>query len=1676
MNVVIAFVRAGSARIAKFSIHSVKVLQHALWTRWGGLLALSLVFSGTGHAGIEQVWQYTVSTLPGQVFPTLPAAENAMRGVSVAASYLRLETSAISEEALNNSYSAPEASPLRGSWMYPAPNASGSCLGSSGAVASMIAAQAGANDPCPVDLVPYGSPSAPCSTCALGSVCGIPQSSIETTTQQYSYIVSTHTYPQGVLLCTEVIPRPQESILGVREASCPLGYSLVKTGPDWNFRCVDSATATITGALTQYCGPTKGNPCNVATGDKVQAEHDGSGALPLNRTYHSINQLDIQSKMGFGWIHNYSARLITTGSQLTGAVRASGYAEPLYKRPNTNNFVSRTGSGVQVEPNGSGWVLYQTDGSKENYDATGRLISLVDKAGNVTTLAYDSLSGLLTQVTDAFGHSLTFSYDISLQYLLSITDGAGQAIQYGYTGNNLTRVTYPDGSYRSYHYENASFPNHLTGITDENGSRYATYAYDTLGRAVSTEHAGSAEKVTLQYNADGTTTVTDAVGQQEVFTFSVNGPGIRDVTGIAKGGVQTSNTYTVLAENPQHRVSQSTDELGRQTTFTYDTHHLISKTEAAGTAQARTTTYQYLSEYNNLPTLISSPSVYGTAQKQKSITYSTAQLPTQITESGYTPGGVAVSRSVSMQYNSLGQVTQIDGPRSDVSDVTTFAYYANDTTQGFNRGQLQRVTNALGQSTTYNSYDAAGRLLSMTDANGLQTQYSYDLRGRVLSVTKTPPGGLPRVTRTTYDFVGQVSSVTMPDGIVLSYTYDAAHQLISVTDNLGDKVHYTYDLKGRRTNTSTFDPNGTLVRSLDTTYDAWDRVNSVNNAGSVTQTVFDAVGELVSETNPKNAITTHQYDALARMMKTVDALAGNTAYSYDVNDRVTQVTAPNNAATQYSYDDLGRLTKEISPDRGTTVFSYDAAGNLLSHTDARNLTVTYSYDALNRVVTASYPTASENITYTYDIGTGCTYGIGKLCNLTDASGSTRYGYDAFGNLTMQVHTELNIAYTTAYTYDAGDRLLSITYPGGRVVNYTRDAIGRISAIATTLNGATTTITSARSYSADGALNTQTWGNGKVETRTYDLQGRLTQLKVGTDTRSYTYDANGNVTQKVSTPETGNYTYDVLDRLTADNNGTNTTFGYDANGNRTLLGSTVNVYTANSNRLTKVGTTALTLDAAGNTLINGTWTYSYSNAGQLTQAKNGTTVAGSYIYNALRQRTRKIVGTTTTVYHYDLAGHLIAETQSTGPLIRSYVYADDAPVAQIESVTVLPPDNIIDNTQATFTGTWATATSITGYYGSNYRTHAKGTGTNKVVWTPNVPSSGTYQVYARWVAASTHASNAPFTVKYNGGSATVTKSQRTSNGQWVLLGSYAFSAGTAGNVTLTDNADGTVIADAIKLVATSGGTMQEVLRSIHTDHLNTPRLATNASGTIIWRWEGKAFGDTAPNEDPDLDTIKTTINLRYPGQYADAETGLFYNWNRYYDPKTGRYTTSDPIGLAGGLNTFSYVFDNPLRWIDPIGLFCTNDFAKHYFSGGGTTIDLGSVGLLGAFKSSPSVQSSVSSFKQNVTSRATAKAKSLCKSCDTGTKSTSFSTSDKDVTNVTGRPCLFAVGHSTLFRSAKCGITADCDNRTFSFGCSLGFKVRDKFEDPLDIGIEIPGGTIYRINADWSDSVVGYGSL
>ena len=111
-----------------------------------------------------------------------------------------------------------------------------------------------------------------------------------------------------------------------------------------------------------------------------------------------------------------------------------------------------------------------------------------------------------------------------------------------------------------------------------------------------------------------------------------------------------------------------------------------------------------------------------------------------------------------------------------------------------------------------------------------------------------------------------------------------------------------------------------------------------------------------------------------------------------------------------------------------------------------------------------------------------------------------------------------------------------------------------------------------------------------------------------------------------------------------------------------------------------------------------------------------------------------------------------------------------------------------------------------------------------------------------------------------------------------------------------------------------GVSTEEITYFHVDHQGTPRVGTDSTGASVWTWSylGNAFGDIAP-------TGTATVNLRFAGQYYDSESELFYNWNRYYDPATGRYVSSDPIGLAGGLNTFAYAGANPALYTDPEGL-------------------------------------------------------------------------------------------------------------------------------------------------------------
>jgi len=230
-------------------------------------------------------------------------------------------------------------------------------------------------------------------------------------------------------------------------------------------------------------------------------------------------------------------------------------------------------------------------------------------------------------------------------------------------------------------------------------------------------------------------------------------------------------------------------------------------------------------------------------------------------------------------------------------------------------------------------------------------------------------------------------------------------------------------------------------------------------------------------------------------------------------------------------------------------------------------------------------------------------------------------------------------------------------------------------------------------------------------------------------------------------------------------------------------------------------------------------------------------------------------------------------------------------------------------------------------------------TDAVTWVPALPSSGTYQVYAKWTADETRATDARYSIVHEGGTAEVSVNQRAAGGLWHYLGSYTFDPLSTPTVTLAANDNGSVAADAVRFVGGPGGATD--IAYLHADHLGTPQAITDANAQVLWWRDQTPFGQTV------AEGGFSVSPLRFPGQYADTESGLAYNYFRDYDPALGRYIQSDPIGLNGGLNTYGYVKGNPLSAFDLLGL---DAIFVHYVGypvevPGGLSVPLGHSGAI-----------------------------------------------------------------------------------------------------------------------------------
>ena len=1169
------------------------------------------------------------------------------------------------------------------------------------------------------------------------------------------------------------------------------------------------------------------NPVNAATGNKYTAETDIvlSSGISFLRAYNS-NNLSGGVKIGNNWHHSYQRELYTNPETVT-ATRTDG--KLVYFRLVGSDWINQLQNNEYLnsidDGNGNiiGWQLTNINDTVEKYDAAGKLLSVTGRDGRTQTLIYDTNNQLVT-VTDDIGRELNFTFDGSGR-IDTLTDPAGGIYTYGYdAASNLVSVTYPDNKTRVYHYNeqaytnNTDLPRALTGITDENGIRYATYTYDTSGRAIVTEHAGGVNRHALNYDSSSNTVVTDPLGSQYTYNFQTilgvaKSTGQSQPAGSGCSAVSSATTYDVNGN-----AASRADFNGNKTCYAYDLTRNLEIARVEG-----------LSSGSSCPAdVVNYTPAPGTSER-KIVTnwHVDFRMPVQVTEDG---------RETTMAYDTYGNVTQLsirdtatneartwntgytyhptvpgvivqrieDGPRTDISDVTTIDYYAPDATcTGGHfgcRGRVMRITNSLGHVTDITRYNAHGQVEQIVDANNLTTTLTYDARQRLISrVVGT------ETTAYQYDGVGQLIHLTRPDGSNLYYTYDDAHRLTDIADSLGNAIRYTLDAAGNRTQEEIFDAGNMLAQTRQQEFDALSRLWKIVGAqNQVTELAYDANGNLKQTTDPLLHTSTNQFDALDRLIQANDPLGGQTLQSHDVLDQIAQVTDPKGVATSYTTNAFGDVTQEISQDRGTTTYTYDLAGNQLTRTDARGVVQTTTYDALNRPITQSYSTVAGipptgAITWIYDTGTN---GIGRLTSMSDESGSASYQYDTHGRLTSKIQTVMfgsrSFTQELSYQYNANGQLTSMTYPSGTQIAYTYGTDGRPTELH--VNG--TVLMQAIVYRPFGEPESWTWGNSQPHSRSFDLDGRLTQHPLGTDTQTLTYDAASRITGTTHTNPANNrnYVYDALNRLTNQSDSASyRVWGYDANGNRTSeqSGATTYPYTidANSNRLFNMaGPLAKTYayDAAGNIIHDGQIQFTWNAAGRLKKIVNGNKIR-KYKYNGLGERVRRNGKEKRRfTFFYDPAGRLISQFKANNiakenwKLQQETVWFNDIPVAVIKQAS--PTDPI--------------------------------------------------QVYM-----------------------------------------------------------------------------------IHADHLNTPRVIVDSTGTPVWRWRNhNAFGDNPPDEDPDGDGVKFKYNLRFAGQYFDTETGLHYNYFRDYDPKTGRYLSSDPIGLAGGLNTYGYALQNPLSYIDPTGKY------------------------------------------------------------------------------------------------------------------------------------------------------------
>lgn len=700
-----------------------------------------------------------------------------------------------------------------------------------------------------------------------------------------------------------------------------------------------------------------------------------------------------------------------------------------------------------------------------------------------------------------------------------------------------------------------------------------------------------------------------------------------------------------------------------------------------------------------------------------------------------------------------------------------------------------------------------------------------------------------------FDYLGHPQTIIDPNEVVTTLTYSPQGWVTSV-NTLNEIIHFEYNAIGDITKLIRGDGNW-----LAYTWDAARRIIRITN--SLEEKVefdLDAMGNRTAvriSDSANNLTKKHRriYDELGRLRSAMGATGQTSRVQYDLNDNPTILTNPNSYIHTEAYDSLDRLVRSTDPLNGITQFEYDAQDNLTQIIDPRGARTLYQYDGLGNLSMLDSPDSGTN-TYKHDAA-------GNITQKTDARGViTTFTYDALNRMTARRYPT-NSDLDTRFNYDSVDagnkgvgRLTSVEDING-VLNYFYDAHGNLTGQLQTPRASEANLLENLSYGYDGA-------------------NRLNRINYPTDFNvTYLRDSAGQINQvqiQRGAEQPINFASDIaylpfgpLKSLKWDN-GTTLQRTYDLDYQlvaQTVAGwSNTYAYDAIGN-ITKIQSSSL-----------GDLSYSYDALDRLTVEANSIQQQ-TFTYDAVSNRTNKTLSpldedsmqdSAVTTYQYgdknnrliQIDDHLV-NTDAAGNLIKDYVNRQLS----------YDKHNRLD------------AVKIDGVVVVQFSYNALGQRTQKV--TPQGVTTFLYGLGGELLGE---------TLFDNDGMKLTSQFYIWLND--VPLGGVSVNYDTIGAIS------------------------NSALFYLHSDHLNTPRVATNSAQDIVWEWQSDAFGVGKASG-------SLTLNLRFPGQYYDAETELHYNYFRDYDPETGRYVESDPIGLNGGLNTYGYVEGNPINSIDPYGL-------------------------------------------------------------------------------------------------------------------------------------------------------------